>query len=76
VSERERCASCDKRRVVAQWFHAGGVVMGLLFPCCRECLKNGWKPELGRDYVEVSEEEHADITDRVLKNAIATGQWP
>jgi hypothetical protein len=76
MSERERCSGCDKRRVVARWFHVGGVVMGLLFPVCRQCLKDGWEPQLGRDYNECSEEEWDAEFERVIRNAVATGQLP
>lgn len=72
--EREYCASCDKRRVVSQWHHVGGVVMGLLFPVCQECAIAGWKPQEGRDYESCSEEEFHEEAVKVLGHAVRTGQ--
>jgi hypothetical protein len=48
---RGMCSSCDKRRQIVANFHVGSVVLGLLFPVCRQCRDAGWKPQEGRDYV-------------------------
>jgi hypothetical protein len=50
MSERATCSNCGKRRVVAQFWHVGGTMLGLIFPSCRACLDAGWKPQEGRDY--------------------------